>query len=260
MSLKASAICAAIVLMFAILSANAKQSPDPNRYRRNPNFNTYVGNDPANKTDPMGLYHYTCQTGSHIACAQGFESTQERTAGELQGAAGRLGSAIADIKSVAAQQAGGNTTATISAATAQTEGAFTAVYGKQADMAGAMATVQSGLNAAVVGLSGNGAAPNATGDVLTKMQNGSAVIQTVLGSHQLAVNGGGWNDINSRQQRWALGHDALHAEMGWGDYKGPNGEKYFRWQSGGKSPLLVPGPANLTNPENAMCFVYGGCQ
>lgn len=218
-----------------------------------------VGNDPTDLTDPTGLYQYSCETGSRIGCAQGFQSNQEKAAIKLQNAAERLGNAVKDIKAVAAAQAAGDTTAAVSSATAVTEKAFTGVFGQQTDMAGAMSAVQSGLNAAVAGLSGNNPAANASGGASTLLRNRSAPIGSVPGSHQLQMNPTAWNAITSRQQQWALGHDALHAEAGWHDYKGPKGEMYFRWQQVGRSPLDVPGPENLTNPESAMCFAFGGC-
>jgi RHS repeat-associated protein len=232
---------------------------DPVGYSADMNLYTYVGNDPVGRIDPLGLYTYTCETGSRIGCAQGFETNQEKAAIKLQNAAERLGNAIKDVKAVAARQAAGDTSAAVSSETAQTEKSFSAVYGAQSDIAGAMSTVQTGLNEAVAGLQGTNPAANAAGDTLTTMQKGSAIIQTVPGSHQITMNPTGWNNITNEQRQWSLGHDALHAEATWHDYRGPNNELYYRWQRGGNSPLGVPSPANLTNPENAMCFVFGGC-
>lgn len=219
---------------------------------------TYVGNDPIDKTDPSGLYQYTCETGSRIGCAQGFQSNQQKATIKLQNASERLGKAIADVKGVATRQAAGDTSASVSRETAATEKAFTSVYGAQSDIAASMSSVQSGLNAAIAGLSGTAPLNNASGNILAKMTSDSAILGT-LAPHQIVMNPGGWNSITNTQRQWSLGHDALHAEAAWHDYIGPSGESYYRWQVGGHSPLLVPTPQNLTNPENAMCFAFGGC-
>lgn len=136
---------------------------DPVGYQDDNDPYTYVGNDPTDLTDPTGLYQYTCETGSRIGCAQGFQTNQEKAIAKVQNAIEKLGNAIKDIKSVAVAQAAGNTSAAVSIATAQTEGEFSHAFGQQTDVAGAMSTVQGALQSALGGLQGNGPATNATG-------------------------------------------------------------------------------------------------
>lgn len=220
---------------------------------------TYVGNDPANGTDPTGEYQYACQAGSRIGCAQGFQTSQEKAAVKLQNTIEKLGNAIKDAKAVSAAQAAGNTSAAVSAATERTEGEFTHAFGQQSDMVGAMSSVQGALQSSLAGLQGDGPATNAAGGDLAIMQQAQAPAAAVPNSHALLMNPAQWNSITYSQRVWSLLHEPLHGEVGWRDYKGPNGVKYYRWDRGGHSPLELNGPAALSNPDNAVCFIVGGC-
>jgi hypothetical protein len=113
----------------------------------------------------------------------GFQSLQEKAITKYQNAVEKLSNAIADMKSVAVQQAAGSQTAAISAATARTEGEFTHAFGQQSDMLGAMQTVQSALLSSLAGLRGDGPATNASGSTLTYMNNQSAPAAAIPGSH-----------------------------------------------------------------------------
>ena len=220
---------------------------------------TYVGNDPANETDPSGEYQYSCETGSRIGCAMGFQTLQEKAVAKYQNALERLGGAITDMKSVAAQQAAGNKSAAVSGATAQTQSRFTHAFGPQSDMLGAMQFEQSAFQSALAGLRGSGPATNASGDTLTYMNGQSAPAAAVPSSHSILVNPSIWNNIDRGRTLWALVHEPLHGEDGWVDYRGPKGEKYMYQNVGGHSPRELSGPAALTNPDNAVCFVMDEC-
>lgn len=220
---------------------------------------TYVHNDPANGTDPTGEYQYTCETGSRIGCAQGFQTSQENATIKLQNAIEKLGSAIDDAKAVSAAHAAGNISATVSSATGRTEGEFAHAFGQQANIVESMSSVREGLQSALSGLQGNGPATNATGQDLAILQQAQAPAGAVPNSHALLMNPAQWNSITYGQRVWTLIHEPLHGEAGWRDYRGPNGIKYYRWESGGHSPLELNGPAALSNPDNAVCFIVGGC-
>lgn len=232
---------------------------DPMGYGPDPNLYIYVGNDPTDKTDPEGLYQYTCETGSRIGCAEGFQTLQQKAIIRYQNAIDKLGNAIADLRSVAAQQAAGNASAAVSSETAQTEAQFTHAFGAQNNMLGAMRGVQSALQAGLAGLQGNGVAANASGSDLVDLTRASAPAGSHSMAHSILLNPPIFNSIDQRRATWALGHEPLHAEVGWHDAVDSTGRKYMRWDTGSRSPLELTGPAALSNPDNAMCFVMGGC-
>lgn len=253
-------ISAAALLLSICSTAQARfLQADPVGYQADLNLYTYVGNDPASKIDPSGEYQYACETGSRIGCALGFNSLQQKAVIKYQNATEKLGNAIADVKSVAARQAAGDKNAAISSTTAKTESDLTHSFGQQSDMLGAMQTVQSALQAALAGLQGNGPATNASGDTLTYMNSKFAPAAAVPSSHSIFLNPSIWNNIDRDRALWALVHEPLHGEAGWLDYRGPKGEKYMYQEVGGHSPLELNGPAALTNPDNAVCFVTGEC-